>query len=188
MRAPAALLLLLGACAGGGEEQGPPPAGGGAALPAPVQGEATGAAPALPDPGAARRREARLARPAADAPRIYMDIRTVEGGGHALTFATDASRDATPSDDPAVRITPRDGACNAEELRAHRFPPDARPVFGPDEVARGLGPAELPAFMAVAATEAMLARGLAPTREATRPENICTRKLWERLVARRTGQ
>jgi len=185
MRAGAVLLVLLGACAGEGEDPRQSPAGAAAALPAPAQGETAGAAPALPDPGAAPRREA---RPAADAPRIYMDIRAVEGGGHVLTFATDASRDATPSDDPAVRIAPRDGACNAEELPAHRFPPDARPVFGPDQVARGLGPAELPAFMAVAATEAMLARGLAPTREATRPENICTRKLWERLVARRTGQ
>ena len=41
---------------------------------------------------------------------------------------------------------------------------------------------ELPAFMAMAVTSEMLVLGIAKTIEDTQPQNVCTRKLWERLI------
>jgi len=175
MRAAAVvLLMLLGACAGQTPAPKPPPV----------------AEPDLPDPDAAGedRSGRRLRQPPSDAPLVYMALQSDSAGTVSLIFATDASRDGTPGDDPAVRITPENGDCNPQDMRRYGFAPDARPVFGPDQARAGVTAADLPAFMAVAATEAMLAEGLARTREETAPQNICTRKLWQRLVAPRTGQ
>jgi len=112
----------------------------------------------------------------------------------SVVFAIDAARDGTPSDDPAVRLTPDDGLCNPQEMRHYAFPPGAAPVVSETDQAEGLTAAGLPEVMAVAVTDQMLAEGLAQDREETRALNICTRKLWERLVegeaetARAAGQ
>ena len=187
--APLALAALLAACAGEEAERAaapPEPRSAVEGLPAPETGEA------LPEPSAdaaqdSPRRE-RLRDPAARAPEIYMDLQRDSAGLVSVIFATDASRDGTPGDDPAIRLSPEGGECNPQQMRRYAFPDGAAPVFGPPEASRGLTAADLPAFMAVAATETMLARGLAADREDTRPQNICTRKLWERLVTARTGQ
>ena len=184
-RAALALAVLLAACA----EEAPPPA-------APGAGSApAGDAAALPEPApsaAAPARTARLRRPDDAAPHIYMDLAPAPDGTVTVIFAIDASRDATPGDDPAVRITPAGGACNPERTGPHAFAADARPVFGPDQLAEGVEADLLAPFMAVQVTERMLAEGLAARREDTTPQNICARKFWEyqRWAARtaRSGQ
>ena len=179
---PAAALLavLLTACETPGETPGeappdtppetaaqaepaPPPAPGSTALPA----------PALPTPGAP------------SVPHIYMALQSDDAGRPvSAIFAIDAARDNTPSDDPAIRITPEGGRCNPQEMRSYDFPPEdaARPVVSETEQAEGLTAGGLPDFMAVSVTESMLERGLASEPEDTRALNICTRKLWEKLV------
>ncbi|HSF95912.1 MAG TPA: hypothetical protein VLA52_12880 [Thermohalobaculum sp.] len=140
-----------------------------------------------PQPGAAP--TARLMPPPGPstqpAPHIYMALQD-EGPGKpvSVVFAIDAARDRTPSDDPAVRLTPEAGLCNPQEMTRYEFPPDAaaQPVFADAERAAGVGANDLPAYLAVAVTDNMLARGLAATPEDTRPQNVCTRKLWEQLV------
>jgi hypothetical protein len=69
-------------------------------------------------------------------------------------------------------------------MRSYDFAPEdaARPVVSETEQAQGLTAGDLPAFMAVSVTDKMLERGLASDREQTRALNICTRKLWERLL------
>lgn len=134
----------------------------------------------LPVPGTAP-----TPAPAAPVPHIYMTLQP-DGEGKPISaiFAIDAARDNTPSDDPAIRLTPENGLCNPQEMRSFDFPPDAAaaPVATEADQARGLTAADLPAFMAVSVTDRMLESGLAADREQTRALNICTRKLWEELV------
>jgi hypothetical protein len=175
---PAAALLavLLTACQTTGET--PPdisPDTAAQADPAPAPAPETTAlpAPALPTPASP------------PVPHIYMALQSDDAGRPvSAIFAIDAARDNTPSDDPAIRITPEGGRCNPQEMRSYNFPPEdaARPVVGETEQAQGLTAGGLPDFMAVSVTESMLERGLASDREDTRALNICTRKLWEELV------
>ena len=111
------------------------------------------------------------------------------GSPVSVVFAIDAARDNTPSDDPAVRLTPENGRCNPQEMRSFTFPPQdaAQPVVSEAQQAQGLTAANLPAFMAVSVTDMMLERGLASDREQTSALNICTRKLWEQLVLSQAG-
>lgn len=118
-------------------------------------------------------------------PHIYMALQP-EGPGKPISvvFAIDASRDNTPSDDPAVRITPDGGLCNPQEMRFYRFPEryGARPVVSEIEQDEGLSVLDLPNLMAISVTNEMISEGLVTTPEQTRPQNVCTRKLWERLI------
>ncbi len=119
-------------------------------------------------------------------PHIYLALQSGGAGGTvSAVFAIDAARDHTPSDDPAMRITPEGGRCNMQEMRSYNFPPEdaASPVVNETEQAQGLTAGRLPDFMAFIVTERMLERGLASDREDTSALNICTRKLWERLLA-----
>jgi len=118
-------------------------------------------------------------------PHVYMALQDGgEGRPLSVIFAIDAARNGTPSDDPAMRLTPESGLCNPQEMTRYDFPPEAAatPVVGEAEQAEGLTAADLPAYMAVAVTNALLLQGLASTPEDTRPLNICTRKLWQQLV------
>jgi hypothetical protein len=123
--------------------------------------------------------------PVTPVPHIYMALQP-DGEGKPISaiFAIDAARDSTPSDDPAIRLTPEYGRCNPHEMRSYTFEAEAAaaPVASEADQVRGLTVAKLPAFMAIAVTDKMLATGLATTREQTRALNICTRKLWEELV------
>ncbi len=147
-------------------EPAPPPALETTALPT----------PALPTPASP---------PARPVPHIYMALQS-GGAGRVVSavFAIDAARDNTPSDDPAIRLTPADGLCNPQEMRSYDFPAEdaARPVVSEAEQAQGLTARDLPSFMAVSVTDKMLSLGLASEREQTRALNVCTRKLWERLL------
>jgi len=123
--------------------------------------------------------------PGRPVPHIYLALQPGGGGREvSAVFAIDAARDNTPSDDPAVRLTPENGLCNPQEMRSYTFPPEdaARPVVSEAEQAQGLTAGDLPAFMAISVTEKMLSLGLASDREQTRALNVCTRKLWERLM------
>jgi len=217
MRATAALLslLALSACADLGLEsldpsaegaegaaEAPPEADGAVPLPVPrptaadaasqVAGEEIAAAPeeALPEPGST------ADAPAADAPHIYMALQPERGGRTSVVFAIDRSRDSTPSDEPAIRITPEEteaqsGRCNPQQLRYYAFPPESarNPVYGPEEAARGVVARDLPGFMATAVSSEMIVRGIADDLEQTRPQNVCTRKLFEQtIMAATTGQ
>lgn len=186
MRAPARLgLLALAALTAGCQLFGSdgPPAEQAAAEPAKQEAQAEqGAAEAdqmaslpAPRPGAG---------PAAgQVPHIYMALQDGgEGRPASVVFAIDASRDGTPSNDAALRLTPEKGLCNPQEMNHYDFPPDAAPAVGDAEAAAGLTPQDLPAYMAVAVTNALLQEHLATTPEDTRPLNICTRKLWQQLV------
>jgi hypothetical protein len=132
----------------------------------------------------------------ADAPHVYMELQPDGGGATSVVFAIDASRDGTPADEPAIRITPEaveagSGRCNPQQLRYFRFSPESagRPIYGPDDASRGVGARDLPEFMATAVSAEMIARGIAGDLEATRPQNVCTRKLFERtIIAASTGQ
>jgi hypothetical protein len=123
--------------------------------------------------------------PATPVPHIYLALQP-DGEGKPISaiFAIDAARDNTPSDDPAIRLTPENGLCNPQEMRSYTFPREAAeaPVVSETQQAQGLTAADLPAFLAVSVTDRMLATGLASNREQTRALNICTRKLWEELV------
>lgn len=168
---------LLAACQSTGEA--PPDT----APDTPVQAEAA-QAPALDFAAAS----AALPTPALPppVPHIYLALQPGGAGGTvSAVFAIDAARDNTPSDDPAMRITPEGGRCNMQEMRSYNFPPEdaASPVVNETEQAQGLTAGRLPDFMAFIVTERMLERGLASDREDTSALNICTRKLWERLLA-----
>ncbi len=164
------LALLLAACA---PQRGDPlmPPGGIAAAP----------------PRTASAPSAALAS-VQDVPQIYMALQPDPGGPTSVVLAIDRSRDKTPSDDPAIRITPENGACNPQQLRYFDFPPAQaeRPVYGPDEAARGITARELPDFMATAVTSAMLADGLIDKPDDSQPQNVCTRKLLQRLIIDRS--
>lgn len=121
-------------------------------------------------------------------PHIYLALQPA-GPGHptSVVFAIDRARDGTPSDDPAVRLTPDAGKCNPQEMRRYAFPPDAAPAVSEPEQARGLTARDLPSYLAAAVTGRLIEAGLAAEPEETRGLNICTRKLWERLVAARNS-
>ena len=150
--------------------------------------EATAAAPPQPVPQPEPATVAALPTPATPpppVPHIYLAFQTDSPGTPvSAIFAIDAARNNTPSDDPAVRLTPENGLCNPHEMRSYNFPPQygVKPVVSEIEQAQGLTATDLPAFMAVSVTDAMLALGLVNDREETRALNICTRKLWEELV------
>lgn len=151
---------------------------------APAPANAAAAALPVPQPGAPPTRSP-LPTPSGPVPHIYMALQPGgEGMPISAIFAIDAARDNTPSDDQAIRLTPKNGKCNPQEMRSFNFPPEyaAAPVATEADRARGLTAADLPAFMAVSVTDMMIARGLASDREQTRALNICTRKLWEELV------
>ncbi len=173
---PAAALLaaLLAACQTAGEA--PPDT--------PVQAEPA-QPPALDSPAASAALPEQTSPPAPPVPHIYMALQS-DGAGRTVSavFAIDAARDHTPSDDPAIRLTPENGLCNPQEMRSYDFGPQdaARPVVSEAEQAEGLTARDLPAFMAVSVTDRMLSLGLASEREQTRALNVCTRKLWERLL------
>jgi hypothetical protein len=119
-----------------------------------------------------------------DAPQIYMAVQPDAGGPTSVILAIDQSRDNTPSDDPAVRLTPDDGKCNPQQLRYYNFPPELsqRPVYGPDEAFRGITARELPDFVAMAVTAEMLEAGLIDDPEQSQPQNVCTRKLLQWVI------
>ncbi len=170
------LAVLLTACQTTGETPpDTPPDTAAPAEPAPPPAPATTArpAPALPTPGPT------------PVPHIYMALQSDDAGRPiSAIFAIDVARDNTPSDDPAIRITPEGGRCNPQEMRNYNFPPEdaARPVVSETEQAQGLTAGGIPDYMAVIATESMLERGLASDREDTSALNICTRKLWVWVV------
>ena len=149
------------------------------------EGDGAAAAPAPPAEGAA-----------AAAPHVYMSVQPDRGGPVSVVFAIDRSRDNTPSDEPAVRITPEQtdpdrGRCNPQQLRYFNFPAESAtaPVYGPDQASQGVGARDLPGFMATAVSQEMIERGIADDLEATRPQNVCTRKLFEQtIIAANTGQ
>jgi len=124
-----------------------------------------------------------------DAPHVYMAIQPGPAGAVSVIFAIDEARDGTPLDDPAIRITPENGRCNPQELRRHDFPAEraATPVFGPRETLSGVTARDLPNFMAMAATLEMMRLRLIARPDESRPQNVCTRKLWERLIVARSG-
>lgn len=124
------------------------------------------------------------------APHIYMALQPDEAGAVSIIFAIDAGRDKTPGNDPAIRLTPENGKCNPQELRRYAFPADTarRPIFGPDEVGAGISAKDLPNFMAMAVTSEMLRRKLVEKVEDSKPQNVCTRKLWERLIVNQTAR
>ena len=159
-----------------------------AATPAPPLPTPALPTPALPTPAALP--PAQSPGQAAAVPHIYMALQS-DGAGSPVSavFAIDAARDNTPSDDPAVRLTPENGLCNPQEMRSFTFPPQdaAQPVVSEAQRSGGLTAANLPAFMAVSVTDMMLERGLASDREQTSALNICTRKLWEQLVLTQAG-
>lgn len=129
---------------------------------------------------------------ASNVPHVYMSLQPDEGAGPvSIVFAIDRSRDNSPEDDPAIRLTPEDGKCNPQEMRRFEFPDVTRqrPIFGPEEAKRGITAKELPNFMAMMVTGEMMRQGLVVDPEASKPQNVCTRKLWERMVLQQsTGQ
>lgn len=182
--APAAALILA-ACAAGEEttqETSPAyePAAAPGLLPPPSglpQTEGV-AAPDSPVP---------LTSAPEDVPAIYMDLEADTGRPVSVVFAIDTEGEPGPSDDPAIRLTPEGGRCNPQELSRYNFAGDSsRSVFGPAEAARGIDAQQLPSFMAVTVSRRMIERNLAATPEDTRPQNVCTRKLWEQLVLGQT--
>jgi len=112
-------------------------------------------------------------------------------GPTSVIFAIDQSQDNTPTNDPAIRITPEGGKCNPQQLRAFAFDPRQRqrPIYGPAEVQTGITARDLPNFMAMAVTSEMMRTGLVIEPEASKPQNVCTRKLFEQLIVQEsTGQ
>ena len=84
----------------------------------------------------------------------------------------------------AYQLDAREADAIRQELRRYDFPPDAaaRPIFGPDEAAAGITARDLPNFMAMAVTSEMLRQGLIDEVEESKPQNVCARKLWERMI------
>ena len=145
------------------------------------QAEREAAAGPAPDTPAAA---ATPAVSAARAPHIYMSLQPNDAGPVSIVFAIDAGKNNTPGDDPAIRLTPEDGKCNPQELRRFSFPAAAaqKPTFGPEQVGAGLTAKELPAFMATAVSAEMMSRKLVSDVEESKPQNVCTRKLWEQII------
>lgn len=179
---PLIALLALAACNHDGEEPAETTTSAAAeqqAAAAPAD-PAPGAATGLPQPGTG----AAPAQPVdpSQVPQIYVALQGQTGRPVSVIFAIDESRDGTPSDDPAMRITPENGECNPQEMRNHDFGDGTAPTFGPREVEAGITALQLPSYLAISVTETMLSQGLAATREETAPQNVCTRKLWERIM------
>lgn len=195
MRLPAGLAagLLLAACQTTGEEgpatspteTAPAPSNATTALPEP---QVPPAAAQLPAPDASLQlepEEQRIALAASQAPQIYMAIQQDGSRPISVIFAIDESRDGTPENDPAIRLTPTEGECNPQAMRSYDFPSpfgDA-PVFGSDQVLQGVSADQLPSYLAIEVSQSIMALGIAGTLEDTRPQNICTRKLWEAQLA-----
>lgn len=172
---------LLAACEAGPEGDAEAPA---APAPSIVDMLPAPEAAAESEPAEGEPAEGTTAAPAA--PHIYLALQPGSSGQpHSAIFAIDGARDGTPSDDPAIRLTPEDGNCNPQEMRRYGFPADAAPVVSEAEQARGLTAADLPDFLAASVTGRMIEAGLAAAPEETRALNICTRKLWERIVLAR---
>lgn len=121
---------------------------------------------------------------AADVPQIYMALQPDPAGPVSVILTIDRSRDGTPADDPAIRLTPVNGQCNPQQLRWYDFAPDqARaPAYGPAEAARGITARDLPDYMASMVTSEMMAEGLIDAEEESRPQHVCTRKLLQRII------
>ncbi|MBK0400186.1 hypothetical protein H0I76_13390 [Limibaculum sp. M0105] len=206
MKPTAALLVLglgvLAGCAsdgdraGGGANEATAGAAGatGAATEDTAGGTATGGAgSAVPRPGSslptpqsgAQANPGGLQRPvdSDDVRDIYLAFEGSPGSTISVVFAIDRNADGTATGEPALRLSPENGECNPQEMRSYNFAPDSTPVFGIAQARRGVTPTELPRYLAASVTEAMLSRGLAATQEETLPQNVCTRKLWEALVA-----
>ncbi|MEO0823727.1 MAG: hypothetical protein AAF074_25360, partial [Pseudomonadota bacterium] len=154
---PLAALLLVAAC--GEETEGP-------AVGSTDTGSAeTPAAPAAPEPEtgteiAAAPQATAPVEGSEEAPFIYLALEKGQGGQpHSIVFAIDQGKDGTPANDRAIRITPQEGLCNPQELSRYRFPEGARPAFSPEIAARGITAKELPNFMAVQVTSAMMQVG-----------------------------
>ncbi|GMG81287.1 hypothetical protein LNKW23_05000 [Paralimibaculum aggregatum] len=190
MRAAVALLCgSLAACAmpgdgdpaPGGAGQGAPAAGGGAAAALPE--------PSLPAPvpgGQVAPTRRPLERPPEQvAPDIYMALQQDSAGTVSVIFAIDRAKDNTPSDDPAIRLTPENGLCNPQQLRNFDFPAvyGARPVYSALDARENIGARELPSFLATAVTVEMVRLGMAREPDDTRPQNLCSFELWRRLVS-----
>lgn len=177
---PVLLALSLAACAERPVDPLAPPDGAAAAgAPLVLPGDLAAAAPAAPAPGSA----------AASVPHFYIALQEDPAGPTSVILAIDRSRDGTPSDDPAIRITPDAGACNPQQLRYYTFPPGEaeRPTYGPQEAARGVTARDLPDFLATAVTSEMLLRNMAAHPDDTQPQNICTRKLLQRIILDRSA-
>lgn len=167
MRSVLVLAVLLAGCEAQTGDPLKPPAD---AQPARIE-----AAPKTPEDEAFRR--------AMLAPHIYMSLQPDPTGVTSIVFAIDADKNDSPQNDPAMRITPENGSCNPQELRRYNFPDDVRrPIFGPDEAFRGVTAQDLPNFMAMAVTSEMIRRGLVNEVEESHAQNVCTRKLWERMI------
>ncbi len=180
----------LSACTDGqfNQEEAPAPDPNAAAAPAePLPTPTAPGAQPLPD-GATTRAEV------VNAPHIYMAIQPDGSGPISVVFAIDQSRDNTPRNDPAIRITPLDGKCNPQQMSSFNFnaAERARPTYGPEEAAGGITARDLPNFMAIAVTSEMMRTGLVVEPPESQPQNVCTRKLWERLIVNQsistTGQ
>ena len=150
--------------------------------------QSAAAAPALPTPttgaAAATPTRAPLEAPPEQAPDIYMALQQNSAGTISIVFAIDEAKDNTPSDDRAIRITPENGKCNPQEMTSFAFPDvfAARPIFSELEARERVSADKLPNFMAIAVSTEMMRLGYAGRPEDTHPQNVCTRKLWERLV------
>jgi hypothetical protein len=144
------------------------------------------ASPVAETPAASQTPDTQAAAPAPapNVPHIYMALQPDGTGPLSVVFAIDAQRNNSPTDDPAIRITPENGKCNPQELRRFNFPPETakRPIFGPQEATSGITARDLPNFMAMAVTSEMLRQGIVVQPNDSKPQNVCTRKLWERLI------
>ncbi|MEO1491012.1 MAG: hypothetical protein AAFV19_02525 [Pseudomonadota bacterium] len=171
-----ALAIGLSACGGEDTAKTPQPK---AATPAPApapQQQATGPVATAP-------------ANTPEVPHVYMAIQPGGNGPTSVVFAIDQSQDNTPTNDPAIRITPEEGKCNPQQLRGYGFTPRERqrPIYGPDEVRTGVLARDLPNFMAMAVTSEMLRSGLVVDPEASKPQNVCTRKLFESLILQQSN-
>ncbi|MEM9144687.1 MAG: hypothetical protein AAGC57_00715 [Pseudomonadota bacterium] len=180
-------VLALSACGSPSEdavpEAGttPPPTASDAQAEAarPVPGAET-----LPLPGAAPQPPAGAAAPQSDAPEIYMALQRDNADVVSVIFAIDEARNNTPSDDPAIRLTPEAGLCNPQQLRRFEFPAlyAARPIYSRLEAEAPVAADELPSFIATIVSNEMVRQGMARTADDTRPQNMCSYLLWQRLV------
>ena len=134
--------------------------------------------------GATPAKSKRVAAASGQVPHVYMTLQPDAGGPLSVIFAIDKARDGNPDNDPAIRLTPENGKCNPQDLRSYAFPLQSRgtPTFGPKQVIGGVSPRELPRFMAIAVTSEMLRRKMIKHPNESQPQNVCTRKLWERLI------
>lgn len=160
-------------------------------IPIPRPGSTVATLPAPELAGADAPTALRLPTPGGDStaatqivPHVYMALQPDQAGPLSIVFAIDATRDNDPGNDTAIRLTPDDGKCNPQRLRRYAFPAEAvaSPVFGPKQANEGVTAKDLPRFLAVAVTTEMMRQGMIQQVEDSRPQNVCTRKLWERLI------